>query len=85
MIHRAIHSPDFWLLAFMLALGAWTVLTIRRECRSWPREARRNWRARASWGGSTICGLADDDYEGGYFVIEWLGHCVEISWGRAQR
>ena len=85
MIERAIQSPDFWLLALMLALGAWTALTIWRESRSPSGEEPRNWRPRASWGGSTICGLADDDYEGGYLVIEWLGFCVELSWGRAQR
>ncbi len=40
---------------------------------------------RISCGGSTICGLADAEYEGWYVVIEWLGFCLELSFGKGQR
>lgn len=33
MIARALHSPDSWLLALMLLLGAWAIVTILRNTR----------------------------------------------------
>ena len=42
----------------------------------------RRWIPRLSWGGITSCGQDDEQYEGRFLCLEWLGWCFEIQCGR---